>query len=189
MSKNPRGANSKCILRLPVRHRSCAIREAFDTTAIANCRRRRLLDRDQHVVLVAAAVRQLRDLDAAKESERAQPAPALELILQADRLTGLELQLAQDDLRLGVRVADDEDVVDDALRAFLDDESRYRPWCDPGSAASIDVDLSGCEPAVEVLEQPARRAPRRRAVRNTGSPAADLDERPQLVGGNRRRCP
>ena len=98
----------------------------------------------------AAAVRQLRDLDPAKETERAQTATALELILEAERLTGPELQLSQDDVRLGVDVADDQDVVDDGLRALLDVEGDVDPAailarCD------TNVDDSGAEAAVQIV--------------------------------------
>ncbi len=73
-------------------------------------------------MLGACAVRQRRDLHAPEEPQRAQPPPALELILQAERSARLELQLPEDDVRLRVRVPDDEDVVDDALRPLLDGE-------------------------------------------------------------------
>ena len=125
------------------------------------------------------------DLHAAKQSQRAQPPPALELILQAERPPRFELQLAQDDVRLGVRVPDDEDVIDDALGTFLDGE-RQVDTCVIRARAQRDVDRDGSKPAVEVFDD--ERVPRiddaRLEIRIASS---DLDERPQLVGLDRRR--
>ncbi len=127
MSKNPRGANSRLILGLTVWSGRTRFGVRLETATVPNRRRRRLLDGHQHVVLGAAAVRQLGDLHPAEEAERAQPPPALELILQADRLARLELQLAQDDVGFGVHIPDDQDVVDDALRSLLDRERQVDP--------------------------------------------------------------
>src|SRR5439155_19271756 len=59
------------------------------------------------------------ETDAAKETERREPALALVDGLQPERIAGTDLQLALD--RLGARphVADDQHVVDEDLRAFL----------------------------------------------------------------------
>jgi hypothetical protein len=65
-------------------------------------------------------VRQLGDLDAPEQPERRQPTPALDQVRQAERLPRPEEQLAPDDRRVGARVPDDEDVVDDRLRTFGD---------------------------------------------------------------------
>ena len=121
MSKNPRGANSSCCSAMPSGFDRSTLHR-LDAAAVADRGHRRLLDRDEDVALFAAAVRQLVDADAPEEAERAQPAPAFDLILKAERLAGPELQLAQDDVLLRVPVADDQDVVDDRLRAFLDGE-------------------------------------------------------------------
>ena len=63
-------------------------------------------------------MRQLRDARAAEQTERGQAALALDDGVQAERIAGLELQLALDRLRARARVADDQDVIDEDLRAL-----------------------------------------------------------------------
>ncbi len=61
---------------------------------------------------------QLSDVDAAEETERAQPPAALEQIAQTQRLPRPEQHFAPDDLLLRTLVPHDEDVIDDCLRPF-----------------------------------------------------------------------
>ena len=136
-------------------------------------------------MLVAAAVGQLGDLHPAEEAERAQPPPALELILQAERLTRLELQLAQDDVGLGVHVADDQDVVDRALRPLLDHERQVDARA-IGARRQADVENDGGKAAIEVFEHQriARLDGARLEVRIAG---LDFDERAAARQPGRRR--
>ena len=154
-------------------------RVTLDTAAVTDCRRRRFFDRHQHVVLAGTAVRQDADLHAPEQTERTQPSSALELILQADRLPGLELQLAQDHVRLRVCIPDNEDVVDDALRPLLDGKGEVDPR--PIVARrQADVDGSRREPAIEVLED-QRVAGLDSARLEIGIAGVEFDERAQLV--------
>ena len=97
-------------------------------------------------------MRQGVDADAPEQAERAEPALALDEVLEAERLALLQQQLARDDLGIGAGVADDEDVVDDRLLALVNFELEVgaRPIRrQPGH----DDDAGGGEPAVPVFEQ------------------------------------
>ena len=123
MLKKPRGANSSCVARFTVRARSPAaawfastpppypivVIGASSTVTSTSCR-------------AAAAVPQLGDPDAPEQAERAERPLALVTVLAPERRARPQLHLVQDDARIGVRVADDQDVVDDRLRPFLDRE-------------------------------------------------------------------
>ena len=122
MLKKPRGANSSCCSRLALGSGRAQLLIGLEPAAVADRRHRRLVDRDEHVLARAAAVTQLGDSDPAEQPERAQRALALVAILAAERRARLELHLAEDDARVGVGVADDQDVVDDRLRPLLDRE-------------------------------------------------------------------
>ncbi len=92
---------------------------ASRTAAITDRRHRRLVDGDEHVLPVAAAVAQLRDANAAEQAERAERPLTLVTVFAPERCAGPQLHLVQDDARIGVRIADDQDVVDDCLRSLL----------------------------------------------------------------------
>ena len=75
----------------------------LDAAAVADRRRRRLLDRDQQIARRLAAVAQLGDARAAEQAERGQPPLALVDRAEAERIAGLDLQLALDRRRSLVR--------------------------------------------------------------------------------------
>ena len=127
MLKKPRGANSSCCSRLALGSGRAQLLVGLEPAAVADRRHRRFVDRDQHVLARAAAVPQLGDADAPEQAERAQRALALVAILAAERRARLELHLAEDHPRIGMGVADDQDVVDDRLRPFLDREGQVDP--------------------------------------------------------------
>ena len=61
---------------------------AFEAAAVADRRRRRFLDGDEHVAPARPAVLELTDIDPSEQPERAEPAAALEEIAQAERRPG-----------------------------------------------------------------------------------------------------
>ena len=89
----------------------------LDAAAVTKRRRRRFLDRDQQVAAGLVAVPQLGQLRcAAKQLERRQPALALVLGFETERIAGLELKLPLDRLRAGANVAGNQYVIDEDAR-------------------------------------------------------------------------
>ena len=122
MLKNPRGANSSSLARFTAGPRRPQYLVRLDTAAVTDRRHRRLVDGDEYVLPVAAAVAQLRDANAAEQAERAERPLTLVTVFAPERCAGPQLHLVQDDARIGVRIADDQDVVDDCLRSLLNGE-------------------------------------------------------------------
>ena len=170
MSKNPRGANSSCSSRLSPRALSrrtpAELRDRRRSSIVVAAR---FLDGDEHVASRRRSPCESGvDVDAPEQPERAQAALALDADPR-DRAArpGLEQQLALDDPRIGARVADDEDVIDDRLLALGDLETSGRRACRPATAPGATTTSAGGEPAVQIREQHARRGRRRPAARRT----------------------
>jgi hypothetical protein len=80
-------------------------------------------DGDQHVAMGAAARQlQIGNIDPAKNAERGDAAARVVFVLLGQRLAALQLHLASDRFRLRPRVADNQDVIDEYLRPFMNDE-------------------------------------------------------------------
>ena len=88
----------------------------FGAGAEHDRRGQRFFDGDQHVALALVAMGELGDLDAAEQAERRKPAAALDLGRLAERVAGLDLQLALDGLRARAHVADDQHVIHEDAR-------------------------------------------------------------------------
>src|SRR6185503_10189007 len=94
----------------------------LETATVADRRRRRFFDRDDDVAARGRPVLQLLDVDAPEQPELAETAAAFEQVAQSQRRARLQDDFAADDLVRSATVADDDDVVDDRLRAFVDVE-------------------------------------------------------------------
>ena len=98
-------------------------------------------------------MRQLFDADAPEQSERAEPALALDQILEPERLSLLQQQLALDDPLVGPHVADDEDVIDDRLLSLGDDELQVGAARRRVSAWARTTTAAGGEATIAIFEQ------------------------------------
>ena len=124
----------------------------FETAAVSDACRRRFLDGHQDVVLGRTRVGDLGDLHAPEQPERGDAAAAFDEIPEAERPPGLQHDLARDDLFVRADVADDQDVVDDRLRAFGNPEREVDTGAVLGELRR-HFRRGGGETTIPVLEQ------------------------------------
>ena len=93
---------------------------AFQSEPVINRRQRRLFHRNHDVpVCLDAGQLKIRHIHSPKDSQPGNPAPGFIFVLLRERLSALQLHLSRNDLRLRPGVADDQHMIDDHLRPFV----------------------------------------------------------------------
>ena len=111
--------------------------------ASANADRRRIRFVHGHDEIgPVRAVRHLQDLHAPEESQRDQPATAVEQTAVAERIARLQAQLVADGFFAGAAVADDEDVIDANDGSFSDLENQVEEVRSSEKIGTTWIDVS-----------------------------------------------